>query len=63
MGPERLYIIEGDYLDDEPVPLEAIVGASKVDAAAEIVGDFIYNPNFRRGFQRLHCSIPIREQP
>ena len=42
----RVYRIAGQFTDDQRVPPEAIVGAWKVDANGEIVGNFIRNPNY-----------------
>ncbi|WP_377479993.1 MAG: hypothetical protein P2A85_11565 [Microcoleus anatoxicus] len=41
-----VYKIEGRYAPNEYVPPEAIVGAWKVDANGNIVGDFIPNPTY-----------------
>lgn len=41
-----VYQIEGRYASHESVPPEAILGAWKVDAKGNIVGDFIPNPNY-----------------
>lgn len=42
-----VYQIEGQYAPSELVPSESIVGAWKVDANGNIVGDFIANPNYK----------------
>jgi hypothetical protein len=44
-----LYAIEGNYGPHDAFPLEAVKGAWQVDAAGNIVGAFIPNPNFVRG--------------
>lgn len=41
-----VYKIEGQYTPNEYVPPDAIVGAWKVDANGNIVGDFIPNPKY-----------------
>jgi hypothetical protein len=43
-----VYVIEGKFAPDDPVPPDAIVGAWKVDGEGEIVGEFIANPNYQR---------------
>jgi hypothetical protein len=47
-----VYKIEGSFGPNESVPPEAIVGAWKVDAAGNPVGEFIPNPKYRRGLSR-----------
>jgi hypothetical protein len=42
----RVYRIAGRFEESERVPPEAIVGAWKVDAQGNIIGDFIKNPNY-----------------
>lgn len=42
-----VYQIETHYASRAFVPPEAIVGAWKVDANGNIVGDFIPNPNYK----------------
>jgi hypothetical protein len=42
-----VYRIAGDYGSDDAIPPTAIVGAWRVDARGEIVGEFMPNPNFR----------------
>jgi hypothetical protein len=46
-----VYVIEGNYGQNETVPPEAIRGAWKVDANGNITGEFIPNPNFLPGYQ------------
>jgi hypothetical protein len=41
-----VYQIDGKFGPNEPIPPEAIVGAWKVNADGEIVGEFIPNPNY-----------------
>lgn len=41
-----VYRIAGDFPPSERIPPQAIVGAWKVDAQGEIVGEFISNPNY-----------------
>jgi hypothetical protein len=42
-----VYQIAGRYGPSDDVPPEAIVGAWRVDADGNIVGEFIPNPNYR----------------
>ena len=42
-----VYQIEGQYAPNQSVSPEDIVGAWKVDANGNIVGDFISNPNYK----------------
>lgn len=42
----RVYLIHPDYSADGDVPPTAIIGAWKVDANGQIVGEFIHNPNY-----------------
>ncbi len=42
-----VYKIEGDYGPQDSVPVEAIVGAWKVDFEGNIVGDFVPNPKYK----------------
>ena len=42
----HVFRIAGKFRDDERVPPEAIVGAWKVDAQGNIIGNFIRNPNY-----------------
>ncbi|WP_152097102.1 hypothetical protein [Lacipirellula parvula] len=44
-----VYVINGSYGPNDAVPPHAIEGAWKVDAAGRISGEFIPNPNFKRG--------------
>ena len=44
-----VYQIEGNYGPTDAVPPQAIVGAWKVEAG-NIVGDFVPNPNYVKGF-------------
>lgn len=44
-----VYAIDSRYDQDGAVPPEAVQGAWQVDAAGEIVGEFIPNPNFVPG--------------
>lgn len=41
-----VYRIEGKFAPEDAVPRERIVGAWKVDASGNIVGEFMKNPNF-----------------
>jgi hypothetical protein len=47
-----VYVIEGNYTEDEAVPPQAIRGAWKVDPNGAIIGDFIHNPNYVAGFPK-----------
>ena len=44
-----VYALDARYDRDGAVPPEAVQGAWRVDAAGEIVGVFIPNPNFTPG--------------
>ena len=48
-----VYKIEGQYALTEYVPSEAVMGAWKVDADGNVVGDFIPNPKYREAVSRL----------
>lgn len=37
-----VYKIEGDFGPNDAIPAEAIVGAWKVDASAQLTGEFIF---------------------
>src|SRR5260370_39954132 len=47
-----IYEIADGYDPNGAVPREAIIGAWKIDAEANIVGDFIPNPTFKPPEQR-----------
>jgi hypothetical protein len=41
-----VYRIAGSFAPDEDIPAESIVGAWKVDASGNIIGDFISNMDY-----------------
>ncbi|MEZ4791200.1 MAG: hypothetical protein R2811_14440 [Flavobacteriales bacterium] len=43
-----VYVIEGSYGPNDPVPPEAIVGAWAVDGKGELTGEYKPNPNFKK---------------
>ncbi len=45
-----VYEIRGVYGGNDYVPPEAIVGAWKVNASGDIVGEFLPNPYFKESF-------------
>lgn len=47
-----VYKIEGDFGPQESIPPEAIIGAWKVDAAGNVAGEFLRNPNYKPSFSR-----------
>jgi hypothetical protein len=47
-----VYKIEGTFAPTDPVPPEAVVGAWKVDAEGNVIGEFIPNPKYRGGRPR-----------
>jgi hypothetical protein len=47
-----VYKIDGRFGPDDYVPPECIVGAWKVDANGELIGEYVENPNYHPGFSR-----------